>query len=167
MSHKKERVFFIMGVSGTGKSTIGKLLSETLHIPFFDGDDYHPAANIEKMASGKSLNDDDRHGWLLKLNELGVTHKDKGVVIVCSSLKRKYRDLLTKDIPNHFFIYLEGSFELIYKRLNSRENHFMPINLLQSQFDTLEVPKQPESVITVPISSTPDEIIKEIINQIN
>ncbi|PWL38646.1 gluconate kinase [Flagellimonas aquimarina] len=159
-----KRVYVIMGVSGTGKSTIGKLLSKTLQIPFFDGDDFHPEANIKKMKAGNPLNDDDRKGWLIRLNELAKEHKSQGAIIACSALKKSYRDILLEDMKGSLeFIYLKGSFELIKSRLESRKGHFMPLKLLKSQFDTLEAP---EKAITVPISLTPDLIVQEITNQL-
>lgn len=158
-----QKVYIIMGVSGTGKSTIGKLLSSTLEIPFFDGDDFHPMENIEKMEAGIPLNDDDRKGWLIRLNVLAKEHKSTGAIIACSALKESYREILLKETKNHLeFIYLEGSFELIKSRLESRKGHFMPLALLRSQFDTLEVPAE---AITVSVSMTPDQIIQEITNQ--
>lgn len=159
-----KEVYIIMGVSGTGKSTIGKLLSNTLQIPFFDGDDFHPKANLEKMEAGNPLNDDDRKGWLIRLNALAKEHKSTGAIIACSALKKSYRELLLEGIENHLgFIYLEGSFELIKSRLESRKGHFMPLELLQSQFDALEVPTE---AIAVSVSLTPDQIIREITNQV-
>ena len=150
-----------MGVSGCGKSTIGNMLANELKIPFFDGDNYHPKENIAKMTSGKSLNDDDRYSWLLLLNELARKQlKKNSCVIVCSALKQKYRDLLSQGIENNTkWVYLSGSFETIYNRLNSRKDHFMPSELLLSQFDTLEIPK---NAINVDIEQLPEEIIKNI-----
>tara|TARA_R110000868_G_scaffold74009_3_gene214141 strand:- start:804 stop:1307 length:504 start_codon:yes stop_codon:yes gene_type:complete len=159
--------FFIMGVSGTGKSTIGRLFSNKFALPFYDGDDYHPKANIDKMASGKPLNDNDRYDWLLQLNSIALKNKDIGSVIACSSLKKKYRDQLKKGLTHFYFIFLEGSFDLILNRMNERKNHFMPAELLKSQFETLEIPDFSESVISVSIEHTPDQIISEIINQLN
>tara|TARA_R110002051_G_scaffold235393_3_gene296900 strand:- start:4173 stop:4676 length:504 start_codon:yes stop_codon:yes gene_type:complete len=159
--------FFIMGVSGTGKSTIGKLLSNKLALPFYDGDDYHPKANIDKMAAGKPLNDDDRHDWLVQLNKIALKNKELGSIIACSSLKKKYRDILKKDLTHFCFIFLEGSFDLILSRMKKRKNHFMPAELLKSQFETLEIPDSSEAFITVSIEHTPDQIISEIINQLN
>ncbi len=157
-------VFVIMGVSGTGKSTIGKLLSDALQIPFYDGDDFHPEANIKKMSDGKALNDDDRRGWLIRLNQLAKEHKSKGAVIACSALKQSYRDLLLSEMEDYLeFVYLEGSFELIKSRSENRDGHFMPLDLLQSQFDTLEPPLE---AIIVSVANTPTEIVTSILNQL-
>ena len=164
MINSKGPIFYVMGVSGSGKSTVGKLLATELNIPFFDGDDFHPESNIIKMKNGSPLNDDDRYEWLLTLNNLAKKHVKKGAVIVCSALKEKYRTLLSQDIINSTtYIYLEGSFNEISERLNSRKSHFMPSSLLQSQFNTLEVPKD---AITIAIKNTPSEIISKIINEI-
>ncbi len=157
-------VFVIMGVSGTGKSTIGKLLSDALQIPFYDGDDFHPEANIKKMSDGKALTDDDRRGWLIRLNQLAKEHKSKGAVIACSALKQSYRDLLLSEMEDYLeFVYLEGSFELIKSRSENRDGHFMPLDLLQSQFDTLEPPLE---AIIVSVANTPNEIVTSILNQL-
>lgn len=161
---ERPKVFIVMGVSGTGKSTIGKLLSERLHIPFFDGDDFHPEANIQKMSEGIPLNDDDRGDWLLKLNELALQHKTTGAIIACSALKESYRKTLKTNMEDKLdFIYLEGTFELIKSRMESRKDHFMPLNLLRSQFDTLE---PPSDAIAVDISLQPNQIIQKIIDQL-
>lgn len=154
-----------MGVSGTGKSTIGKLLSQKLAIPFFDGDDFHPEANIKKMQSGLPLNDEDRYDWLVSLNKLSKEHKQQGAVIACSALKSAYRDILNQDMGGHLtFVYLQGSFELIKSRMEKRDSHFMPIDLLKSQFDTLE---PPDEAITISIEQSPDSIIDSILRQLN
>nr|WP_176465456.1 gluconokinase [Croceivirga radicis] len=150
-----------MGVSGTGKSTIGKLLSEQLGYPYFDGDDYHPEVNVTKMASGTALNDDDRQGWLEKLNTLALKNLDTGAIIACSALKEKYRETLRKEIAEQtVFIHLTGSFELIKQRLDARKGHFMSAALLQSQFDTLEPPSYE---IEVSIANEPQAICQEIL----
>ena len=156
------KVIIVMGVSGCGKSTIGKLLAQELQIPFFDGDDFHPEANIEKMANGIPLNDADRYDWLVTLNNIAKTQLDKSsCVIVCSALKKSYREILKSGLETHSvkWIHLTGTFDQIFKRLNKRENHFMPSNLLQSQFDTLE---KPENALEIDISLAPNTIIKYI-----
>lgn len=151
-----------MGVSGCGKSTIGELLASKLKIPFFDGDDFHPETNVTKMAKGIPLNDKDRKDWLQSLNELATKNKDKGAVIACSALKEAYRTQLRKDIGDKMaFVYLSGSFDDILIRLKKRKDHYMPVDLLRSQFDILEVPKD---AISVSILLPPEEIVSKIIN---
>lgn len=151
-----------MGVSGAGKSTIGNLLSQELTIPFFDGDDFHPPENIEKMTREIPLTDDDRMPWLLKLNELARQYQEKtGCVIACSGLKKSYREILAGGIENFRWIYLKGSFDQIAQRLNLREGHFMSSRMLQSQFDILE---ETEDVVSINIDLDPDQIIKTIID---
>ena len=165
MSSEQRSVFFVMGVSGCGKSTIGSLLAEELSVPFFDGDDYHPPSNIKKMASGKPLNDDDRREWLLSLNALAIENAESGAIIVCSALKATYRQLLSNTIKDRVgWILLEGSFDEILARLNKRKGHFMPVSLLKSQFDTLE---RPEEGIVVSIRASPEKMVQQIINQMN
>ena len=150
-----------MGVSGVGKSTIGLLLSMELNTPFFDGDDYHPKENIEKMSSGKPLNDDDRYDWLVTINKLAKEHLKKGsCIIVCSALKQRYRDILSQGIEtNTKWVNLSGTFDKILERINNRKDHFMTSDLLKSQFDTLEIPK---NAITVDVELSPNEIVNKI-----
>ncbi|MDC6388326.1 gluconokinase [Maribacter sp. PR1] len=157
----KPSIIYVMGVSGSGKSTVGKLLAENLGWSFFDGDDYHPNANIEKMANGTPLNDLDREDWLKTLNHLAKTYKGQGAVIVCSALKSKYRQQLKDGIENECrFLYLKGTLQQISKRLQARQNHFMPPGLLQSQFETLE---EPSNAITLSIAKTPEKIVAQAI----
>lgn len=154
-----------MGVSGSGKSTVGNKLAKALDYPFFDGDDYHPQANIEKMSNGMPLNDTDREGWLQSLNELAQAHKKKGAVIVCSALKEKYRQQLQENLTGQCkFLYLKGSLEEISERLSKRENHFMPKDLLASQFDALE---EPLDAINISIQKSPDAIVAEVLTILN
>ena len=161
MSEKKNKVFFVMGVSGVGKSTIGNLLSKELGIPFFDGDDFHPKENILKMSKGEPLNDEDRFGWLATLNRLAKKQlKENSCVIVCSALKNNYREILSEGVEsNTKWIHLIGSYEMISERMKLRSNHFMPTGLLKSQFDILE---NPTNAINVNISLTPMEIVEAI-----
>jgi len=137
------QVIFFMGVSGSGKSTVGNLLSQTLNIPFFDGDDFHTKSNIDKMSSGIPLNDEDRYDWLITLNKLAKEQLvNNSCIIVCSALKQSYREILGADIQNKVkWVHLVGSFEQILGRLNKRADHFMSSALLKSQFDTLENPE--------------------------
>ena len=156
-------IYIVMGVSGCGKSTIGKLLATKLKIPFFDGDDFHPEANVQKMASGLPLNDKDRKGWLQKLNEIANEHKPSGAVIACSALKATYRSQLQLNLEKQMvFVYLKGTFEEIHTRLKERRGHYMPIELLKSQFETLEVP---ENAIHVSINHSPEEIVSDILDE--
>ena len=159
----KPLIYIVMGVSGCGKSTIGKLLATKLKIPFFDGDDFHPEANVQKMNSGLPLNDKDRKGWLQKLNKIAIEHKPSGAVIACSALKEIYRSQLNKNLDKQMvFVYLQGTFEEIHARLKERQDHYMPIELLKSQFETLEAPAD---AIQVSINHSPDKIISEILDE--
>lgn len=157
----KKSIYIIMGVSGCGKTTVGKLLASELEIPFFDGDDFHPEDNVVKMASGKPLNDEDRKAWLESLNILSMKNRKVGAVIACSALKKIYRDQLKKDMESEVvLVYLSGTFDGILARLRQRVGHFMPTDLLKSQFDTLE---PPIDAITVSIANSPENIVSEII----
>lgn len=153
-----------MGVSGSGKTLVGKLLSQAMGLPFFDGDDYHPEENIQKMAAGIPLDDRDRKGWLITLNQLALGHCGKGAIIACSALKRTYRSLLGAGMGDRIvFIHLKGSFELIKSRMEKRKGHFMPLDLLQSQFDVLEPPSK---ALTVSIDKKPEEVVEEILKRL-
>lgn len=156
-------VIFIMGVSGVGKSTIGNLLAEKLEIPFFDGDDYHPPSNIRKMSNRQALTDEDRLPWLLALNELAKKQiEGNGCIIGCSALKQAYRNILSEEIEHQtIWVHLQGTFEQIMERLNKRSDHFMPAELLKSQFDTLQ---ESEVSINIDINLTPNEIVHLIMD---
>jgi carbohydrate kinase (thermoresistant glucokinase family) len=157
-------VYVIMGVSGCGKSTVGEALAARLGCPFYDGDDFHPPQNVAKMAGGRPLTDDDRQPWLARLHDLIAEHTTRGetAVLACSALKKKYRDQLRMDSKTVQFIYLEGTFDLIWQRLASRSGHYMKAAMLQSQFDALEPPASAE-VFTVSIDQTPAQILTEIL----
>lgn len=156
-------IIFVMGVSASGKTTVGKLLASELKVTFFDADDFHPEANLKKMASGKALNDEDRKGWLITLNVLAK--KEAKAIITCSAIKESYRNILKEDLDKVVhFVYLKGSYELIYDRMIEREGHMMPVSLLQSQFDALE---EPSAAITVSIELSPQEITEKIMSELS
>lgn len=160
-----KRIIFIMGVSGSGKTTAGKLLAQQIDIPFFDGDDYHTAHNKEKMKAGIALNDEDRIGWLNKINQLAqVQQQTCGAIIACSALKDKYREILNQDIMTPEWIFLQGSYEVIFNRMKNRKDHFMPPHLLQSQFDSLEIPT---NMFTIDIDQSSDAIVEQVMAFVN
>jgi carbohydrate kinase (thermoresistant glucokinase family) len=134
----------IMGVSGSGKTAIGEALARELGWRFLDADDYHPPANIAKMAAGQALDDDDRTPWLEKLNQelWKFDASDESVVLACSALKERYRRRLSEGIHRIEWVYLKGDFDLIHSRLAQRRHRYMPASLLQSQFAALEPPQR-------------------------
>lgn len=158
----------MMGVSGSGKSTIADKLAERIGWRSVDGDKFHPASNIAKMSAGHPLTDEDRWPWLRAI----AAEIDRGckagepAVIACSALKRSYREILVHGRDNARIIYLEGSKQLIAERLAKRRGHFMPPGLLDSQFKTLEPPDESENTVTVSIDATPDDIVNDIIRQL-
>ena len=155
------KVFIVGGVSGSGKTTIGRLVAERLKLPFFDADDFHPDANVAKMHAGHALNDEDRKPWLDILAEkIGYWENHKGAVLACSALKERYRQALmihAKEKP--VFIFIEGTQKLISDRLSHREDHFFNPKLLKSQFDIYE---EPDYGIKVDAALTPVEIVDKI-----
>jgi len=162
------RVYLLMGVSGSGKSTIGRALAERLACPFFDGDDFHPLENVTKMSSGEPLTDDDRWPWLDRLARLisEQLSKEEMAVIACSALKKSYRVRLREKNDALVFIYLRGSFVSIWERLRQRENHYMKPELLRSQFDILEEPDEGETLL-VDIRDDTDKIISDLIESLD
>ncbi|WP_306926009.1 gluconokinase [Arthrobacter globiformis] len=146
-----------MGVSGSGKSLIGHTLAEMLDAHFLDGDDLHPTSNIEKMAKGQALTDADRGPWLRKVG-LRLASAEGPIVIACSALKRSYRDLIRQAAPETVFIHLTGSAALLHARMSRREEHFMPVTLLQSQLEAIEQLDADEKGAVFDISDTPPTI---------
>ena len=158
-------IVIVMGVAGSGKSTIGQLLADRVGWPFYDGDDFHPTANVEKMHAGIPLTDEDRSGWLSALVDL-ITEQlrqDQSAVIACSALKQQYRARLNVDASVRF-VYLRGSYDLIEARLRQRAGHYMPPDLLASQFAALE---EPQEALTFDVSQPPELIVTEIVSRLH
>jgi gluconokinase len=149
----------VMGVSGSGKSTVGAALAQRLRVPFADADDFHPPANIAKMSAGQPLDDDDRYPWLEAIGKWLAQHCGDGGVMSCSALRRTYRDQLRRYCPDVEFMHLSGTPEVIGKRQASRPGHFMPASLLASQFDTLEPLEPDEHGIVIDVDQNIDSII--------
>jgi gluconokinase len=154
------RPVVVMGVSGSGKSTVGAALAQRLRVPFADADDFHPPENIAKMTAGHALDDHDRYPWLEAIGAWLAGHPDGGVMS-CSPLKRKYRDQLRRHADEVVFLLLEGTPEVIRKRQASRPGHFMPASLLRSQFATLEQLAPDENGVTVDVDQSVDAIVDE------
>ncbi|PWC11138.1 gluconate kinase [Brenneria roseae subsp. americana] len=163
------KCIIIMGVSGTGKSSVGLALANHLHAKFIDGDDLHPRANIQKMASGHPLNDDDRMPWLERLSDVAYSlqQKNETGILVCSSLKKRYRDRLREGNNDLTFLWLHGDYELVLDRMKRRAGHFMPESLLRSQFATLECPDERETdVIPIDIATSFDGVVNRCVTSL-
>ncbi len=157
-------LIIVMGVSGCGKSTIGKQLADHLNIDFFDADDFHPISNITKMKNGEALNDADRKPWLENLaKKLPQWELNGGAVLACSALKENYREILMSESKTIHWILLNGTFEIIAERMLKRANHFMKTDLLKSQFDTLETPTYG---LHIDIKNDPLAIIEQIAEEL-
>ena len=156
-------VLVVMGVSGSGKSTVGAAVAQRLRVPFADADDFHPPANIAKMTAGQALDDDDRRPWLEAIGEWLAAHPD-GAVMSCSALKRSYRDQLRSHAPEVSFLYLEGAREVIARRQASRPGHFMPASLLTSQFATLEPLQPDERGVVIDVDQSVDAVVQQYVD---
>ncbi|AQT79848.1 gluconate kinase [Mycolicibacterium litorale] len=152
----------VMGVSGSGKSTVGAALAQRLRVPFADADDFHPPANIAKMTAGHALDDDDRYPWLEAIGEWLAGHAGGGVMS-CSALKRKYRDQIRRHCPDVRFLHLSGAAEVITRRQASRPGHFMPASLLASQFETLEPLDADEDGLSIDVDQSIDSIVDQYV----
>jgi gluconokinase len=161
-------VVVVMGVSGSGKSTVGEDLAVRLHAAYQEGDSLHPAANVDKMSHGIPLTDADRRPWLLAIAAIidGWLERHEAGVVTCSALKRAYREILIGKREGVALVYLDGSHELIGQRMAARHGHFMPTALLDSQFATLEPPGDDETPITVSVDAAPDAIVETIMQQL-
>ena len=156
------RFFIVMGVSGCGKSSVGKSLARALGWDFYDADDFHPPENVAKMAAGIPLDDSDRAPWLASLNELisSSLKADHPGVLACSALKERYRQQLMNGNDGVQIVYLKGSYDLIWSRMEERADHYMKPQMLKSQFDALE---EPTNALTIDISMPLDDIVQKII----
>lgn len=150
----------VMGVSGSGKTTVGAALAQRLRVPFEDADDLHPPANVAKMSAGIPLDDDDRTPWLEAVGAWQAAHPAGGVMS-CSALRRSYRDILRAAAPDQVFVHLAGSREVIARRMQGRPGHFMPVALLDSQFATLEPLGADEKSITLDVDQTVDALVDD------
>lgn len=170
-SSEHARIIIVMGVSSSGKSTVGAALGRALHAPFLDGDQYHPEANVEKMRSGKPLTDEDRWPWLEALTAALKSASEKKSIAIgaCSALKRSYRDFIaTKAGEPVLFVYLDGGREVIGERMARRKHEYMPQSLLDSQFATLEVPDPAtENVLAVPVTDSVDKIVRTVAGKLD
>ncbi|WP_234414095.1 gluconokinase [Ideonella sp. A 288] len=158
----------VMGVSGCGKSTLGKRLARALRIPFVEGDALHPPANVQRMAAGIALTDADRQGWLEALADRlrDARQADRGLVIACSALRRRYRDILRDGAADVRFVHLHGDPAVLARRLARRRGHYMPASLLPSQLETLEPPGPDEDAIAFDIRTPPGQITAEALRHL-
>jgi len=156
--------YIVMGVSGCGKTSVGEALAKQLGWDFYDADDFHSSENVAKMASGTPLNDSDRAPWLATLHDLisSSLKRNRPGVLACSALKERYRQQLSDGNPNVQIVYLKGSYELIWSRMEARADHYMKPHMLKSQFDALEEPK---NALTIDISMSVADIVKTIISR--
>ena len=152
----------VMGVQGSGKSTIGALLAARVGVPFIDGDNLHSTQNKEWMASGRALSDAQRLPWLRAVGESLATGAGPGVVVACSALKRSYRDLLREHAPAMFTVFAQGDIDLIRERIEARDHEFMPLSLLKTQFEDLAELQDDEVGLTVDISWSPEQIVEAV-----
>jgi len=161
-------IIILMGVSGCGKTSVGNGLSKILNAPFAEGDKFHSKENVEKMRGGTPLTDEDRWPWLHAIADYIDERRAEGkdAIVACSALRKVYRDILMGDREDVVAVHLKGSFELILGRMQKRQHEYMPVSLLQSQFDTLEEPDETENVITVDIDKKPEAIVDEIVDRL-
>lgn len=155
------RWLVVMGVSGSGKTTLGNELAEIMGLDYRDGDDLHPQANIDKMAAGDPLTDEDRWPWLRLVGQWLADQEDGGI-IGCSALKRVYRDVLREACPQVQFVHVHGDFDVLFERMGLRPGHFMPASLLQSQFDTLEPLEDDETGRVFDVTRPAREIARDV-----
>ncbi|MCW2851670.1 MAG: gluconate kinase [Nocardioides sp.] len=163
--HSTPGAVVVMGVSGSGKSTVGAALAQRLRAPFADADDFHPEANVAKMTAGHALDDDDRRPWLEAIGVWLAAHQGGGVM-TCSALKRAYRDQLRAHAPDTTFVHLHGERQVITRRQATRPGHFMPASLLDSQFATLEPLEDDEVGFVVDVDQAVDDIVAEATRQL-
>lgn len=156
----------VMGVAGSGKSTIGVLVADALGVPFIDGDSLHPIANVTKMAAGTPLTDEDRWPWLARVGEELADASGTGLVVACSALKRVYRAAILVEAPGAVFLHLSGSREVLSARLEGRSGHFMPISLLDSQLATLEQLSDDEPRVVVDVGAPVDTVVARAVGGI-
>ncbi len=159
-------VCVVMGVTGSGKSTIGALLAQQLGVAYADADEFHSPANIAKMSTGTALTDEDRWQWLVGIGRWLDQRETTGAVATCSALKKCYRDVLRAQAPGLWFLYLAGTAELMTERVTGRRHHFMPPDLVRSQVETLEPPDGEDRVIAEDASAPPDEIVHRFVGEI-
>lgn len=159
------QIYLVTGVSGSGKSTIGEILAKKIHVPYFDADDYHPAANIQKMKNSIPLFDEDRDAWLdILAKKIKEWNQKEGAVLACSALKEKYRQHLQSIAKEEMtWIFLHADYEVIYNRIKHRKNHYFKADLLQTQYDALEVPQYG---IHVDVDKSIGEVVEEILEKI-
>jgi gluconokinase len=164
--HERKMIIILMGVSASGKSTVGRLLARRLGWEFHDGDDLHPDANVRKMASGTPLTDDDRWPWLARIVRVmkECDAAGRNAVIACSALRKTYRDYLRRHGTAVEFVFLRGERQVLRERIRERSDHFMPAALLDSQFDALEEPQQ---AVVVDVDKPPAEIVEDIVHRLS
>lgn len=158
-------IIVFMGISGSGKSTLGQMTAERLNVPFEEGDAYHPKSNVEKMAAGIPLTDEDRKPWLQILANAMTDWTSKGEtrVLSCSALRKRYRDQFRAATSDLRFVFLDGAVDLVRNRMQERQSHFMPVALIESQIADLEVPEGEEDVIRLDISAAPEELVDDVV----